>query len=88
MTILKDTASTAIYGSQGASGVILVTTKDGKIEEMTVDVSAGAGISRLGKESTGIMGGVELYNYCKSFSSQEAVIFSYYSDELRNYNFD
>ena len=27
MTILKDAASTAIYGSQGANGVIVVTTK-------------------------------------------------------------
>ena len=27
MTILKDAASTAIYGSEGANGVILVTTK-------------------------------------------------------------
>ncbi|MCS2500007.1 TonB-dependent receptor plug domain-containing protein [Bacteroides fragilis] len=28
MTTLKDAASTAIYGSQGANGVILVTTKE------------------------------------------------------------
>jgi TonB-dependent SusC/RagA subfamily outer membrane receptor len=32
MTILKDAASTAIYGSQGANGVIIVTTKMGKSE--------------------------------------------------------
>ena len=31
MSILKDAASTAIYGSQGANGVIVVTTKKGKI---------------------------------------------------------
>ncbi len=31
MSILKDAASTAIYGSQGANGVIMVTTKKGKI---------------------------------------------------------
>lgn len=34
MTILKDAASTAIYGSQGANGVIIVTTKMGKSEKM------------------------------------------------------
>ena len=33
MTILKDAASTAIYGSQGANGVIIVTTKMGKSEK-------------------------------------------------------
>lgn len=30
ITVLKDAASTAIYGSQGANGVILITTKSGK----------------------------------------------------------
>ncbi|MEG1229608.1 MAG: TonB-dependent receptor plug domain-containing protein, partial [Flavobacterium sp.] len=30
MTVLKDAASTAIYGSRGANGVILITTKSGK----------------------------------------------------------
>ena len=30
ITVLKDAASTAIYGSQGANGVILVTTKGAK----------------------------------------------------------
>ena len=33
MTILKDAASTAIYGSEGANGVIVVTTKKGKREK-------------------------------------------------------
>ena len=30
ITVLKDASSTAIYGSRGANGVILVTTKSGK----------------------------------------------------------
>lgn len=31
ITVLKDASSTAIYGSRGANGVILVTTKSGKV---------------------------------------------------------
>jgi len=34
--VLKDAASSAIYGTQGANGVILVTTKQGKIGETVV----------------------------------------------------
>ena len=34
--ILKDAASTAIYGARGANGVVLVTTKGGKEEKVTV----------------------------------------------------
>lgn len=33
MEILKDASATAIYGSRGANGVILITTKSGKTEE-------------------------------------------------------
>lgn len=40
ISILKDAASAAIYGSRAASGVILVTTKKGKKEKPTVTFSA------------------------------------------------
>ena len=33
LTVLKDASSTAIYGSRGANGVILITTKQGKKRE-------------------------------------------------------
>lgn len=36
ITVLKDAASTAIYGSQGANGVILITTKGAKTGKTTV----------------------------------------------------
>ena len=80
MTILKDAASPAIYGSQGANGVILVTTKNGKAEKMTVNVSAKVGISKLGRGNMEMMDGAELYDYYKSFSNQEAITFSRYND--------
>ena len=35
--ILKDASATAIYGSRGANGVVLVTTKQGKSGRMTID---------------------------------------------------
>ncbi|HTN37168.1 MAG TPA: TonB-dependent receptor [Arachidicoccus sp.] len=37
--ILKDASATAIYGSRGANGVILVTTKQGKAGKMTLNYS-------------------------------------------------
>lgn len=40
ITILKDASSTAIYGSRGANGVILITTKKGKKGKVKVDASA------------------------------------------------
>lgn len=40
ITVLKDASSTAIYGSRGANGVILITTKKGKEGKANVNVSA------------------------------------------------
>ncbi|MCF0203343.1 MAG: SusC/RagA family TonB-linked outer membrane protein, partial [Bacteroidaceae bacterium] len=40
ITVLKDASSTAIYGSRGANGVILVTTKSGKEGKVSVSYNA------------------------------------------------
>ena len=45
ITVMKD-ASAAIYGSQAANGVILVTTKRGKAEKLTVSANVNRGWSR------------------------------------------
>ncbi len=44
MEILKDASSLAIYGVQGANGVIIVTTKKAKKGETTVNVNSYAGL--------------------------------------------
>ena len=43
MEILKDASATAIYGSRGANGVILITTKSGKKGKPTIDYSFSYG---------------------------------------------
>ena len=47
--VLKDASATAIYGSRGANGVILITTKKGKAGKSTLDFSANYGISTLAR---------------------------------------
>ncbi|WP_163517251.1 SusC/RagA family TonB-linked outer membrane protein [Gelidibacter japonicus] len=44
-TILKDATATAIYGSRGANGVILITTKSGSSRETYVEVDVKTGIN-------------------------------------------
>lgn len=43
--ILKDASATAIYGSQGANGVVLITTKSANREKPVINFSAGVDIS-------------------------------------------
>ena len=45
--ILKDASATAIYGSRGANGVILVTTKQGKSGKLSVDYTGTLTISNI-----------------------------------------
>ncbi|MEP5339330.1 MAG: TonB-dependent receptor [Algibacter sp.] len=40
MQILKDASATAIYGSQGANGVVLITTKKGKSGKLNIDFNS------------------------------------------------
>lgn len=45
--VLKDADATSIYGSRGANGVILITTKKGKAGKSKVDLSIRSGWSRV-----------------------------------------
>jgi TonB-linked SusC/RagA family outer membrane protein len=47
VTVLKDAATTAIYGSRAANGVILITTKKGKAGNTRVQLSAEAGANDI-----------------------------------------
>ena len=50
ITVLKDAASTAIYGSRGGNGVILVTTKSGKSGQSKVRVNVSTGVKSILKK--------------------------------------
>ena len=47
--VLKDASATAIYGSAGANGVIVITTKKGDYNKTTVSLDMRFGISRVSK---------------------------------------
>ena len=48
--VLKDASATAIYGSRGASGVILVTTKTGKSGKALVSYNGSASVGYASKK--------------------------------------
>ena len=45
--VLKDASATAIYGSAGANGVIMITTKHGQKGKMNINITADIGIQTL-----------------------------------------
>ena len=54
--ILKDAASTAIYGARGGNGVILITTKKGKSGKMMVEAEISDGFQNIIKEPSLLTG--------------------------------
>ncbi len=49
MSILKDASSAAIYGAQGANGVVIITTRSGKENKPSINFSTYYGITTLRK---------------------------------------
>ncbi|PST84491.1 SusC/RagA family protein [Pedobacter yulinensis] len=88
MTVLKDAASTAIYGSQGANGVIVVTTKRAKAGQMGVDITTRNGFTQLTNGNLQMMNGAELYDYFASFANANTISFPRWKPDLRDSNFD
>jgi TonB-dependent starch-binding outer membrane protein SusC len=48
--VLKDASAAAIYGSRGANGVIMITTKRGQSGVPKVDVNASVGFAKIAKQ--------------------------------------
>ncbi len=69
--ILKDASATAIYGSRGANGVILITTKKGKNGQMTLNYNSTVTIETLQDDSKLMNAGdyIEWRRWAKYYSN-------------------
>lgn len=61
LVVLKDAAATAIYGSRGSNGVVLITTKSGKAGRVKISFSANYSQSRPSKRVK-MLGAVDYAN--------------------------
>lgn len=72
MTILKDASATAIYGSRGANGVVMITTKKGVSGKATVHVSANTGLQSVPEKGRpDLMNGQEFAQWRKEAISDK-----------------
>ncbi|GAA3929871.1 TonB-dependent receptor [Hymenobacter algoricola] len=64
ITVLKDASATALYGSRGANGVVLVTTKRGKSGKTTFNIGYYTGVSEATRRLPMLNGSewLQLYN--------------------------
>lgn len=61
MTVLKDAAATALYGSRAANGVVIITTKKGHDDKFTVNAKATYGVSVRGIQEYSRVGVSDYY---------------------------
>ena len=64
LTILKDASATAIYGIRGANGVLLITTKRGKVGKPQVSYTANVASNSF----TTLRKGMNSYDYARSYN--------------------
>lgn len=90
ISILKDAASAAIYGSKAANGVILITTKSGKLnEKMEISLSSYYGVQTLGRRYDVINNSaesMELYNQALINDGSSPYYPDYLIDAFKNGN--
>ncbi|MBS7256077.1 SusC/RagA family TonB-linked outer membrane protein [Flavobacterium branchiicola] len=67
--ILKDAASTAIYGSRGGNGVIIITTKKGKLGKLQVEAEISDGFQNIIKEPS-LMSGQQYADFQNALASE------------------
>ncbi len=87
VSVLKDASAAALYGSRGANGVVVVTTKAGESGTSTVNVSAKTGVSILTMGNFDVMNSNQLYDYYQGFGNPDAIP-NWYTNDLLNTNTD
>lgn len=71
ITVLKDAAATAIYGSRAAAGVLVVTTKRGRSEKPKITAEFKYGINKPNQGRLRFLSGRELYEQQKEYFTQD-----------------
>lgn len=85
INVLKDAASTALYGARGASGVIQVITKSGRKGPGKITVSSNTSYSLFNQGNFKLMNGTEMYDFYANVLNYNDKDFT---PEIRNRNFD
>jgi len=71
ISILKDAAAAALYGSRASNGVILIQTKTGELGTSNFYFKALTGVAQLNQGKFSVMNGQELFDYVESFEGNE-----------------
>jgi TonB-linked SusC/RagA family outer membrane protein len=92
VTVLKDAAALALYGSRGGNGVVVITTKKGRAGASRINFSAQYGTTKPSLGNWEMMNAQEVFDYEKVMLTNsgysQAFINSYLTPDLLDKTFD
>lgn len=83
--VLKDASATAIYGSRGANGVVIITTKQGNAGNAQINLSANTEFSNV-LGSYNLLNGKEFAQYINDVRATQNLEPRYNADTVSNVN--
>ncbi|AUC86179.1 SusC/RagA family TonB-linked outer membrane protein [Polaribacter sp. ALD11] len=85
ISVLKDASATSLYGNRGANGVIIVTTKRGKIgAKPQIKVSIKTAVNQFNPGGFELMNSRELYDYHTELGNTS----SWFNEDLLSRDYD
>lgn len=83
ITVLKGASAVVLYGSKGAKGVILITTKRGKAQRLTIEANANTGFY-VAKRYPNYLGASEYMSLYNEACANDGINAKYSADEIYN----
>ncbi len=87
ISVLKDASATALYGSRGANGVIVVSTKEGSSGKNEITISSRTGFAQFNNGNFELMNSQQLFGYYQKFGNPTSIP-EEINESLLNTNYD
>ncbi|MGZ8377568.1 MAG: SusC/RagA family TonB-linked outer membrane protein [Gemmatirosa sp.] len=82
ISILKDAASTAIYGARGANGVVIITTRQGRGTRPQFGLETYVGAAQVAK-TYDLLNAAQYMDYANTFANNSSTPFNPFPDSVR-----
>jgi TonB-linked SusC/RagA family outer membrane protein len=83
ISILKDASATAIYGSRGANGVVIITTRQGRGQSPQFTLDFSSGFNTLAKKYE-MLSAVEYMDYANTFAQNSSTPYTPFPATVRD----
>lgn len=84
ITFLKSAAAVVLYGSRASKGAILITTKNGRVGDLRIDVTANTGFN-VAKSYPEYLGSAEYMTYYNQALANDGLSAQYSAEDIYNY---